>query len=115
MRRELASRLPLVDMRIDLGGDEPLQRSTRLLVLGREQHMKPSASIPEVVVIASEAKQSRAATTALRSPGSSHRFAPRDDGLRPVNLSLNDGLSPASNLVARDLRRTSFAIVLIPK
>ncbi len=36
--RKLTGRLPFVDMRIDLGGDEFLQRATRLVVLGREQH-----------------------------------------------------------------------------
>ena len=47
VRRKLTGRFPFVDMRIDLGGDELLQRSTRLLVLGREQHGSPS--VPALV------------------------------------------------------------------
>jgi hypothetical protein len=39
-------------MRVDLGVDEFLQSSTRLFVLGREQHEAPSDSVPGGVNLA---------------------------------------------------------------
>ena len=38
MGGKLSRRLPFVDMRIDLAGDEFLQRAARLVVVGSEQH-----------------------------------------------------------------------------
>src|SRR5262249_35034596 len=40
MRGANAGFLPLIDMRIDLGGDEFLQAAAQLLMLGREQHWR---------------------------------------------------------------------------
>ena len=80
--------LPFVDERIDLGGDEFLQRAARFLVLGREQHgssPQASNSCPRAAEGLGSSSQSAA------NPPAPHPASPRKRGEEK-----NDAAAPLS-------------------